>query len=1050
VKQNRLANLRGAVLILVTALSACGGGGSGSGDTPNQAPVATFQVDAASGAAPLLVTFDASGSSDSDGTIVSYRWTFGDGQSATGASTTHTYASNGSYTATLTVTDDSGATASVSQTIDITAPPNLPPVAAFTASPASGIAPLVVDFDASGSSDSDGTIVSYQWTFGDGQSATGVSVSHSYTAAATYTAHLSVVDNAGDSGSASQIIEVVPTYTLTGRVVSAAGSDIDGDVNDPDAPYVVNDSFASAQPLRTPLILGGFASATGTGRLEDRFASSGDEYDVYVLDLVVDQSVTLSIADHDASRPADNDLDLYLWSISDTAAPVASSVSLGGIESVTVPATGSYYVSIHAYNGISNYVLSVAQSTVASDVGSLRLEHDFVPGDVIVRFAEDAGRPAKAAMLQQRAARLGLSAIRGAPGRAALLRAGKGTSWQTTANALGLDKARSCVPGNMPLSHDLAAKQDTLHLIKALRAREDVVYAEPNYIVQPSLVPNDEYYSLQWHYPLINLPQAWEITTGTPDTGDVIVAVIDTGVVSSHPDLTSQLTDTGYDFISSLSISNDGDGIDPDPEDPGDSTVPGRSSFHGSHVAGTVAAHSDNNDGVAGVSWGARIMPIRVLGVGGGTAYDVAQGIRYAAGLDNDSGTRPTQRADIINLSLGGPAYSTTAASAVQAARDAGVILIAAAGNEASSLPFYPASYSGVVSVSAVETRKEPAPYSNFGADIDVAAPGGDMLYDRNGDGSPDGVLSTRATDISGTPEPVLSFLQGTSMAAPHVAGVAALMQAAYPGLTPDDFDGLLEAGLITEDLGATGRDDIYGHGLIDALAAVEQARELGASGQLPPLLTADPTTLDFGSSQSSLEFTVSNAGTGSLAVTSVNENAAWLSIQPTAVTVNGLGTYTATVDRTGLPDAIYRATITVNGDNGSSLAITALMYVGSNATTGDSGYLYIYLIDPATDDVVDFLASRGTDGIYDYAFSGVLPGTYRVLAGSDSDNDRLVCDPGEACGGYPTQGLLGDITIDNSDETDIDFSVNFPSTLPASASSSDGARTTGQASPGR
>jgi serine protease len=432
-------------------------------------------------------------------------------------------------------------------------------------------------------------------------------------------------------------------------------------------------------------------------------------------------------------------------------------------------------------------------------------------------------------------------------------------------------------------------------------------------------------------------------------------------------------------------------------------------------------------------------MPIRVLGVGGGTDYDLAQGIRYAAALDNDSGTYPTQRADIINLSLGSPAYSTTVANAVQAARTEGVIVVAAAGNEDTDLPFYPASYNGVVSVSAVETRKERAPYSNFGAYVDVAAPGGDMRYDRNGDGYLDGVLSTRATDTNGTPTPVFSFRQGTSMAAPHVAGVAALMRAVYPELTPDDFDALLASGLITEDLGEAGRDDVYGHGLIDALAAVEQARALGSAGELPPLLTVSPTALDFRDDGSNLDFIVANAGAGTLSVSKIDESAPWLSIQSTDVDASGLGTYTATVDRTGLPDAVYRATITVNGSNNASVAISVVMYVGSDVSTGDVGHLYVLLLDPGTGEILDSVISNGTGGVYDYTFSGLVPGSYRVTAGTDSDNDLLVCDPGEACGGYPTLGLLSDIRVETSDVTGIDFSVDFLSTLPAATALSDG-----------
>ena len=293
--------------------------------------------------------------------------------------------------------------------------------------------------------------------------------------------------------------------------------------------------------------------------------------------------------------------------------------------------------------------------------------------------------------------------------------------------------------------------------------------------VEPNDIPG---YAIQrWHYQQIQLPGAWDITTGSTA---IRVAVVDTGV-APHPELDSKLVD-GRDLVSSAT-NQDGDGIDADPTDPG-CTISGGSVFHGTHVAGTIGARSNDGTGVAGVSWGARIMPVRVLDgcVGTGTTFDIMQGVRYAAGLSNDSGTLPSQRAAVINLSLGGSGpCDATIADLYTQVRAQGVVVVAAAGNDAASAPQTPASCPNVISVASVGPLRTRAPYSNFGPSIDVAAPGGDMRRDIDGDGNPDGIYSTHASGGGSNTTPTFELLQGTSMAAPHVAGVIALMLTRNP-----------------------------------------------------------------------------------------------------------------------------------------------------------------------------------------------------------------------------------------------------------------------------
>ena len=183
--------------------------------------------------------------------------------------------------------------------------------------------------------------------------------------------------------------------------------------------------------------------------------------------------------------------------------------------------------------------------------------------------------------------------------------------------------------------------------------------------------------------------------------------------------------------------------------------------------------------------------------------------------------------------------------------------MVAAAGNENSSVPSYPAAYNNVVSVSAVDYQNQRAPYSNFGPSVDVAAPGGNTSVDRDGNGYPDGVLSTLVDDITGTRTNSYAFYQGTSMATPHVAGVAALMKSVNPGLTASDFDALLVSGDLTIDAGTAGRDDIYGYGVIDALNAVKAAN----GGTIPGTVLASPTFINLGTTLTSSTITLSQLG---------------------------------------------------------------------------------------------------------------------------------------------------------------------------------------------
>ena len=434
------------------------------------------------------------------------------------------------------------------------------------------------------------------------------------------------------------------------------------------------------------------------------------------------------------------------------------------------------------------------------------------------------------------------------------------------------------------------------------------------------------------------------------------------------------------------------------------------------------------------------MMPLRALGRGGGTSFDVRQAMLWAGGFDNASGTTAAVPADIVNMSLGGGGFSQADQDVVDRLRAAGIIVIAAAGNEASTVPSFPAAYTGVVSVSATTITDNLASYSNTGDTIDVAAPGGDPSTDVNGDGIGDGVLSAIGEDSDNNPStppvPRIGVLAGTSMAAPHVAGVAALMKSVHPGLTPEQFDALLTAGVLTDDLGAPGRDDRFGHGLINAQKAVIAALDAAGSGSaIPGILVSSVSSLNFGGFTDDLDFRLSNAGNAPLNVTGITTDVPWLTVSPVEIDVDtddgtGLGSYRATLDRTQLPaDGLFRGTITVTSD-ANDVTVNVIAQQVSEDLSANAGTTFVLLTAPGGgESLVPFAVVEAADGVYRFELTDVPPGDYELVAGSDSDNDGFICDGGESCGIFPTIDSPTTVTIEG-DRTDLDFVSSFRTTI--------------------
>lgn len=356
-----------------------------------------------------------------------------------------------------------------------------------------------------------------------------------------------------------------------------------------------------------------------------------------------------------------------------------------------------------------------------------------------------------------------------------------------------------------------AAQADdrVMETVEKLKARPDVDYAQPNYILQIMKTPNDSLYPKQWHYfnngtgagespGGIDLPRVWDVNTGSED---VVVAVIDTGILPGHEDIIgSPNLVPGYDMISDASRANDGDGRDGDATDTGDAMATGEcgggqpdrptsNSWHGTHVAGTIGVgRTDNNLGVAGINWRVKLQAVRVLGKCGGSTSDINDAIRWAAGLSVPGAPANATPAKVINMSLGGQLpcmLSPASQSAIDDAVAQGVSVVVAAGNSgADASGFTPAGCDNVITVAASDPKGQLTSFSNFGSSVEIMAPGG--LH--KGCSLPqDGILSTIGTDNQSACAVGNSYAyyNGTSMAAPHVAGVAALWLAQDPALTP-------------------------------------------------------------------------------------------------------------------------------------------------------------------------------------------------------------------------------------------------------------------------
>jgi serine protease len=285
-----------------------------------------------------------------------------------------------------------------------------------------------------------------------------------------------------------------------------------------------------------------------------------------------------------------------------------------------------------------------------------------------------------------------------------------------------------------------------------------------------------------------------------------------------HADLAGRWTG-GYDFISNISVSNDGDGRDSDPHDPGDWTLTSNSSWHGTHVAGTIAALSNNSLGVAGLNWVSQIIPVRVLGKGGGVVSDIADGMRWAAGLSVSGVPANPHPVKVMNLSLSGSgSCGSTYQSAINDVVTAGAVVVVSAGNSnTDAINTHPANCNNVITVAATNRDGSRSYYSNYGSIVEISAPGGESNHNITS-----GILSTLNSGTHSPAGDAYAFYQGTSQSAPHVTGIVSLLFSYNPTLTPSQVLQTLQNSATSFPTGSNCSTSICGSGIVNASHALQ------------------------------------------------------------------------------------------------------------------------------------------------------------------------------------------------------------------------------------
>lgn len=841
----------------------------------------------------------------------------------------------------------------------------------------------------------------------DGTKATSGSTAFTITPAGSYTFSLSCSGSGGSSAKSVSVIATIPLYSLSGTIKSLEFTALDGDVPNTSLPSIGNNiEPLEVQPLKNPSQVIGHAKYNAESDINDK-------WDLYSIDLVGGQYASLETTEWDEDEPDKNDLDLHV--LNSNGIVIASSTGSETYEVVTLPGSGTFYVAVEAYNGKSRYVLTIGSvyqgfklSNYSSEVAIEKNKIRIAPRSEEVAFQSLIENDRYNQLNIQRESFFNFKRSNLAPNAGYLYEVSEGDAELARAKRL----YKESIGGSFfkPTDEQIDDMLFKKYISLTASLHKDF-YVEPSFKISSlGAFKATDYYGLQWNHHNINTAEA--VNAVGNELNNTVVAVLDEGSPTKNSGVYNLIdfVDGGYDFI----------------DDDSDPTGPSVNN-HGTHVAGIIAA-DNTKEYINGMS--VRVLPIRVLGPNGGSTEGIINGLKYAGGETNSSGT--SYKSDnfpisSINMSLGGCYTSEYECNEISnfIARS-GIPVVVASGNckcngvSSSSycpVPTNPAQCEGVIRVAATDFENIRAPYSSYDQTVDIAAPGGNTSLDKNADGNPDGVLSYSADDDG-------DFWQGTSMAAPHVAGAIALMKVVNPSLTPTDIDNMIIEGKMTNDIDTVGKDIYTGYGLLDVVKSVDEASKFEAGSAVKDSVNVSPTQLKYAFTIKDLNITITKVGSGNLSITGVYAD------QPDGIkfTAPGaelpFGTYQFSIDRSFYTEGSYQNTFYFGLSDGTYPRVTATFAVGDERQAPDLGTTYALLIDNETGDVVQEITLDISSGSAAYEFTNIDSSKkYRINIGSDIDSDNFICQWGEFCDSMPESNdpESNYFTLDQN-LTDVDF----------------------------